>query len=203
MSSTSDFFSPRLYSSRIIYLNKSNTKWILIGILPGDVFLPVAYICGKDGQAQIPDLETFITKVADLAGLSSSIIIKSPIGRCGDLTVTKSDFGGCTYKIYNSTDNQRCVYVATSTLEYLRCIAKPLIDLFNNLDAHLVSDEFEKIVVAVATTAELMECADYQMLESEMYQTKPPEVNMSLFCETILTFRNYFYRRVRNLLKQK
>lgn len=170
--------------------------------------MPVAYICSKDGQVQIPHLETFITKVADLFGVgplgsSTSTIIKSPTARCSDLSVSKSNFAGCTYKICNSTDNLRSVYVATSTLEYLRCIAKPLIDLFDNLDAGIVSNEFEKMVAAVTTIAELMECTDYQVLESEMYQTKPPEVNMSLFSETIVTFRNYFYRCVRNLLKQK
>lgn len=145
-------------------------------------------------------------KLAELVGvgplgMSTNAVVKSPNAKCSDLTIAKSDFAGGTYKICSSTDNQRCIYAAGSTLEYLRGIAKPLTELFSSLDAGFVSEEFEKMVLAVTAISELMECTDYHVLEAEMYQTKPPGVNMNLFSETIVTFRNYFYRRVRNLLK--
>lgn len=206
-SSAADFYSPRLLCSRLIYLNKSNTKWILIGIMPGDNFLPVAYFCGRDVQVRIPHLDTFLERLADLAGVgplgtATNAVFKSSGAGSYDLTITKTDFASGTYKIWSAADNQRCVFVATTTLEYLRGAAKPLAALYNSLDGHLIEEEFEKSVLAVTTIANLLDCCDCQLLEAEMYHSKPSEVNMNLFSETLVNFRNYFYRQVRKQLKK-
>lgn len=177
--------------------------------MPGDIFLPAAYFCGKDGQVRIPQLEVFLEKIASLAGVgtlgtATNAVVKSPNAMAGsDLGITKADFANGTYKICSGSDNQRCVYVANTTLENLRGIAKPLIGLYSSLDCSAVKEAFEKSVATVTTIAELLECTDYQVLETEMYQSNPPDVNMNLFSETIVNFRNYFYRQVRRQLQSQ
>lgn len=112
---TTDYSPVRLYGSRIIYLNKSNTKWILIGVLPGADFTRAAYICGKDAAIRIPDLEAFLAKLGEvyIVGLSgSSVVIGGSSPGVGNLTMSKTDFGTGTFQIQNSADNQRSVYVA-------------------------------------------------------------------------------------------
>lgn len=176
--------------------------------MPGDAFSSAAYFCGKDNQVRIPDLGVFLEKLGDLAGVgplgtSANLFLKSSTPTCADLTISKSDFANGTYKLSAASDNQRGVFVANTSLEYLRGAAKPLMNLFNSLDSSLVEEEFEKSVLAVTTIAELQETSDYQVLEAEMYLTKPPEVNLTLFSETLVNFRNYFYRQVRRQLKSQ
>lgn len=109
---TSFYASQRLYSQRVIYLNKSNTKWILIGVIPGDPFATAAFFCSKDHQIRIPgELKDFFEILSTLAGVSGSGVltnatIKAPANTCGDLNITKSDFANGTYKISNTSN--RC-----------------------------------------------------------------------------------------------
>lgn len=204
------FYAPRLYNSRVIYLNKSNTKWILIGISPGDDgFLPEAYICSKDYQIKIPgDLREFFEKTATLSGVtgfgtSTSVSVKFPSkASLDDFNIAKSDFGSGTYKIWNSSNGQRCIYVAATTLAYLQGLSKPLINLHRSTDVKAIESAFEKVVVTTAAIAETLDCYDCQLMEAEMFQHPPPDVDMNFFCETICNFRKFFYRQVRNRINQ-
>lgn len=199
-----DFYPVRLYNARTIYLNKSNTKWILIGVLPGADFTRVAYICGKDAAVRIPDIMAFVEKVGEL-GLSAfsgaTAVVEAPSSSGGgSLTIAKSDFASGTYKIFNSMDSHRCVYVANTSFNQLRAVMKPLLELYKAIDEDAVQEEFYKLVYGVTAIADSLGVSNYQLLEGEMFRTTPEGINMPLFCETIANFHNFFYRQVRKHL---
>lgn len=202
-----EFYTPRLYRHKAVYLNKSNTKWIEIGVAPGDVFSPVAYFCGKGQQIHIPcALETFLEKIGELLGVGPSgtaklVLIKASNTSHDDLSIEKVNYGTGMYKVFNSSDSGRAVFTTAPTLSYLRQIGKSLKGMFNCLNAAEVKKEFDKIVLAASIQANVMETIDYGLVEAELLQHPPPDVNMEMFYETTANFRTFFYRQLRIQLK--
>lgn len=72
--------------------------------------------------------------------------------------------------------------------------------LYDGIDADVIEEQFYKSVYAVVGIADAVGCAQYQLLEAEMYRATPDDVNILLFSETVANFRNYFYRQVRRHL---
>lgn len=176
--------------------------------MPGDDFKAEAYFCSKDRQIRIPgDLKEFFEKTATLSGVNSfgtstSMVLKSSTNAGDNFNITKTDFASGTYKIWSSSDNQRCIYVTSATLAYSQTVAMHITHLYNNLDADMIEDEIEKLVIAISGIAEVLGSCDYQLMEGEMFQHPPAGVNLKLFCEAICNFRSLFYRQVRDQLKQ-
>lgn len=201
-----EFYTPRMLRRKAIYLNKSNTKWLEIGITPGETFSSVAYFCGKGIQVQIPcSLEVFFEKIGGLSGVSPSGTAKSILMRatnqgCNDLSVIKADYCSGIYKIFNPSDSERAAYATTATLSYLREIGKAIKGLHNSLSAADVKEEFTKIVSAATHVADHLETTDYELIEGELLQNPPDDVNVEMFYEILANFRNFFHQQLRTKL---
>lgn len=206
---SAEFYTPRMFKRRAVYLNKSNTKWIEIGVVPGEEFLPVVYFCGKGCQVQIPcPLEDFFDKIGDLSGVSASGTAKSALlkavnSSCDDLSITKADYAGGMYKIFNSSDPDRAAYTASGTLSYLREIGKSLKGLYNHLNAVEVKEEFEKIVLWASKLADHMETNDYELIEAELLQHPSQDVNVEMLYEILANFRSFFHRQLRIQMRKQ
>lgn len=201
---TSEFYTPRMFKRKAVYLNKSNTKWIEIGVVPGEgEFSSAAYICGKGCQVQIPcSLEVFFEKIGDLSGVNSSgaaksVLMKATNPSCDDLSITKVDFGNGTFKIFNSSEPDRAVFAAAATLSYLREIGKSVKGLYSHLNASEVKEEFIKIVSAASAVTDRMETTDNELIEAELLQHPPDAVNVEMLHEILANFRNFFHRQLR------
>lgn len=191
---TVKFYNPRMYRRKVVYLNKSNTKWIEIGVEPEDMFSPAAYFCGKGCRIRIPcELDLFFKKIQDLSH-GKPVLLKGITPNCDSLSITTADYGSGVYKIFNSSESGRAVYTTEPTLVYLREIAGSVKGLYKQLEANEVKAEFDKIVQAGCKVAEFLETTDYELIEGELLQHPPPDVNMEMFFETTANFR-YFLKR--------
>lgn len=206
---TGDFYSPRMFKRKAIYLNKSNTKWIEIGVVPGAEFFPLAYFCGKGCQVQIPcSLESFFDRIGDLSGVSSSgtaksVLLKAPNSSGDVLSITKADYVSGMYKIFNLSDPDRVAFTTSATLSYLREIGKPLKNLYNHLNPAEVKEEFDKIVLRASNLADNMEITDYELIEGELLQHPPQDVDMEMLYEILANFRNFFRRQLRIQMRKQ
>lgn len=197
-----EFYTPRMFKRKFLYLNKSNTKWIEIGVIPGDTFSSVAYFCGKGAQVRIPcSLESFIERIGELSGVSpsgtaKSILIKGVGSTASDLTIVKADYCSGMYKIFNPSDSDRAVYTTTPTLSYTRDIGKSAKGLYNHLNADGVKEEFSDIVLAAVHISDHLETTDYEVIEAELLQNPPAGVNIEMFYDVLANFRNYFHQQL-------
>lgn len=197
-----------MFRRKAVYLNKSNTKWIEIGVVPGEEeFSPTAYFCGKGCQVQIPcSLDVFFEKIGELSGVSpsgtaKSVLIKATNPSCDDLSITKVDYGHGTYKIFSSSDSDRAAFTAAATLSYLREIGKSVKGLFNHLSPGEVKEEFNKIVLAAFHVTERIGNTDNELIEAELLQHPPNDVSVEMIYEILANFRSFFYRQLRIQLK--
>lgn len=204
-----EFYTPRMFKRKAVYLNKSNTKWIEIGVVPGEEFLPVAYFCGKGCQVQIPcSLEDFIDKIGALSGVSPSGTAKSVLIKAADssfdiLSITKADYASGMYKIFNVSDPDRAAYTTTATLSYLREIGRPMKNLYNHLNPADVKEEFDKIVMWGSKLANHVETTDYELIEAELFQHPSHDLDPEMLYEILTNFRNFFWRQLRIQMKKQ
>lgn len=207
---TGDFYLPRLYCPRTIYLNKSNGKWLLIGVKPGDEFSTAVYLCGtNNNQIRIPgEMSSFIEKIGTLYGVgvgsSTTALIESDDPAADNVTVAKADFGdGLTYKFSGSSDVHRAVYIAASSLKLLLSLGEPIKTIYANVrqSEERIQRAFERVVDINVVIALDKDTTDYKVLEHEMFfSPKVPDADYVIYSEALCSFRNYFYRRVREAL---
>lgn len=201
-SNKTEFYTPRLFGRKAIYLNKSNTKWIEIGVLPGEEFTPVAYFCGKGCQIRIPcSLDIFLEKIGVLSGVSTAgsaktVLIKANTSCWDDLTISKANFGNGMYSLFNSSDPDRATFTTIATLSYLRTIGRSLKKLYDCLNAAEVKANFNKIVMAASHVPEWVETNNFEVLEDELLQNPPIDVNAEMLYEILTNFRSFFLRQL-------
>lgn len=200
-----DYYLPRLYCGRTIYLNRSNGKWLLIGSNPCNKFAAAVYLCGSNGhQIRIPiPLPKFIEKVTMLQGVASgsatSIHVESEIGPGWDISIAKADFGeGVTYKVsgIGTRNTLKAVYIAASSLKYLVTIEINIYDRVVQRQAK-IQDEFENVVDATVTKSLDINSLDFHAIEEAMFSSPPPDIDMNIYSEALCNFRNFYYREVR------
>lgn len=197
------FYNPRMYKRKVIYLNKSNTKWIEFGVEAEDTFSVAVYFCGKGSRIRIPcDLELFLGKIQELS-YGKQLLIVGKTSKSDNLSITTADFGSGVYKIFNSSDPNRAVYTTEPTLSYLREIGGAVKGLYNQLNADEVKEEFYEIVSAAVEVARVQDTTDYETIECELLQHPPPNVNMEMFYETTANFRQFFWRQLNAKLQSQ
>lgn len=198
-----------MFKRKAVYLNKSDTKWIEIGVVPGEEFRPRAYLCGKGCQVRIPDaLENFFDKIGDLSGVSPSGTAKSVLVQTSHLasdilSITKTDYACGVYKIFNVSDPAHAVYASSATLSYLRKIGKPLKNLYSHLAPTEVKEEFNKIVLRASNLADHMEITDFELIEAELLQHPPQDVDIEMLYEMLANYRNFFRRQLRIQMRKQ
>lgn len=194
------FYSPRMCVRKTFYLNKSNTKWIEMGVIPGRIFRRAVYFCGKSYQIEIPNIDEFIEKIDALSSAAvvdntTSAVIKAANPLHGSLSIVKSDFGGGTYKIFNTMDANRVVFAAPSTLSAMKGIRNILKESFKLISPETVKKDFDTAMEHCNRWSDGGHDAD-RLIEDVFTRTSGEGINLDLLIDLAGNFPTLIRREM-------